>query len=146
MFQQPIHVLLVEDDPGDVELTKASLENAKIAVSLGVVGDGEEAMDYLLKRGNYETAETPQLVILDLNLPRKHGREVLADMRADPVLKSIPVVVLTTSDADEDIVRAYTNGANCYVTKPMGLNEFDKVVHSIGDFWFTVVKLPHTES
>jgi len=142
MTQDEIHVLLVEDDPGDIELTRASLEAAKIRLDLAVVTDGEAAMDYLYKRGEYEGVPTPQLVIMDLNLPRKNGREVLADMRADSELKKIPVVVLTTSDADEDIARSYANGANCYVTKPLGLKEFDKVVHSIGSFWFTVVRLP----
>jgi chemotaxis family two-component system response regulator Rcp1 len=142
MVKHAIDVLLVEDDPGDVELTKASLAQAKIRVSLSVVGDGEEAIAYLNRSGAYKHAPTPDLVLLDLNLPRKSGGEVLTEMRNDPVLKRIPVVILTTSDADEDIVRSYTNGANCYVTKPVGLQEFDKVVHSIADFWFAVVKLP----
>ena len=142
---RPIEVLLVEDDLGDVELTKEAIEATRLAVNLSVVRDGEEAMTHLLKEGSYADAASPDLVLLDLNMPRKDGREVLRDMKDDPTLTHIPVVVLTTSDSDEDIVKSYDLGANCYVTKPVGLEQFMKVVQSIGDFWFMFVKLPNME-
>lgn len=142
---RPIEVLLVEDDLGDVELTKEAIEATRLAVKLSVVRDGEEAMAYLRKEGGYADAASPDLVLLDLNMPRKDGREVLRDMKDDPVLTHIPVVVLTTSDSDEDIMKSYDLGANCYVTKPVGLEQFMKVVQSIGDFWFMFVKLPNME-
>ena len=142
---RPIEVLLVEDDLGDVELTKEAIEATRLAVKLSVVRDGEEAMAYLRKEGSYADAASPDLVLLDLNMPRKDGREVLRDMKDDPILTHIPVVVLTTSDADEDIMKSYDLGANCYVTKPVGLEQFMKVVQSIGDFWFMFVKLPNME-
>jgi two-component system response regulator len=142
---RPIEVLLVEDDLGDVELTKEAIEATRLAVKLSVVRDGEEAMAYLRKEGSYADAASPDLVLLDLNMPRKDGREVLRDMKDDPILTHIPVVVLTTSDSDEDIVKSYDLGASCYVTKPVGLEQFMKVVQSIGDFWFMFVKLPNME-
>mgnify|MGYP006292204529 CR=1 FL=1 len=142
MMHKVIDVLLVEDDPGDVELTRTALRDAKVELALHVVSDGEAAMAYLRKTPPYTEVETPDLVILDLNLPRKDGREVLNDIKRDPRLKDIPVVILTTSDADTDVARAYAAGANCYVTKPVGLAEFTHVVSSIEQFWFTVVKLP----
>jgi two-component system response regulator len=142
MAERMVHVLLVEDDPGDTELTKAALGEAKLNLDLAVVDDGEKAMAYLRKQLPYAGVPTPDVVILDLNLPRKDGREVLAEIKRDPALRDIPIVVLTTSDAEEDIARSYAQGANCYVTKPMGFPEFSKVVHTINDFWFTVVKLP----
>ena len=142
MAERVVHVLLVEDDPGDTELTKAALGEAKLNLDLAVVDDGEKAMAYLRKQLPYAGVPTPDVVILDLNLPRKDGREVLAEIKRDPALRDIPIVVLTTSDAEEDIARSYAQGANCYVTKPMGFPEFSKVVHTINDFWFTVVKLP----
>ena len=142
---RPIEVLLVEDDLGDVELTKEAIEATRLAVKLSVVRDGEEAMVYLRKEGSYADAASPDLVLLDLNMPRKDGREVLRDMKDDPILTHIPVVVLTTSDSDEDIMKSYDLGANCYVTKPVGLEQFMKVVQSIGDFWFMFVKLPNME-
>jgi chemotaxis family two-component system response regulator Rcp1 len=142
---RPIEVLLLEDDLGDVELTKEAIEATRLAVNLSVVRDGEEAMTYLRKEGSYADAASPDLVLLDLNMPRKDGREVLRDMKDDPTLTHIPVVVLTTSDSDEDIVKSYDIGANCYVTKPVGLEQFMKVVQSIGDFWFMFVKLPNME-
>jgi two-component system response regulator len=140
--EKPIHVLLVEDDVGDVELTKAALGDARLKLDIAVVEDGEKAMDYLRGRMPYVGVPRPDVIILDLNLPRKDGREVLNELKCDPVLHDIPVVVLTTSAAEEDIARSYASGANCYVTKPLGFPEFRKVVHSINDFWFTVVKLP----
>lgn len=138
----PVEVLLVEDDPGDVDLIKETLTSSKIRVNLQVVRDGVQAMAYLHRAGQYAQALQPDLILLDLNLPKKDGREVLAEIRNDNHFKTIPVVVLTTSDADEDILRSYGLGANCYVTKPMGLQQFAKVVQTIETFWFTIVKLP----
>lgn len=139
-----IEVLLVEDDPGDVELTLHALKKSKVQVNLNVVEDGVQAMAYLRKQDEYAQAPAPDLIMLDLNLPRKDGREVLNDMRSDDQLKHIPVVVLTTSDSDEDILRTYQLGANSYVTKPVGLKEFSQVVQALENFWFTIVKLPHS--
>lgn len=141
-FGGPVEVLLVEDDPGDVELTRETLEQNKVIVNLNVVDNGVKAMDYLYRRGPYKKAKRPDLIILDLNLPRKDGREVLEEIRSDKKLKSIPIVILTTSEAEEDILKSYDLGANCYVTKPLGLDQFSKVVKSIESFWFTVAKLP----
>lgn len=137
-----IEILLVEDDEGDIELTQEAFEQSKVALVMHAVRDGIEAMDYLHKRGNYQRAETPDLILLDLNLPRKDGREVLMEMQADFHLKQIPVVVLTTSEADEDILKSYQVGANAYVTKPVGLEGLTKVVNLLEEFWFTIVKLP----
>ena len=142
MAERMVHVLLVEDDPGDTELTKAALGDAKLNLDLVVVDDGEKAIAYLRKELPYAGVPTPDVVILDLNLPRKDGRQVLAEIKQDPALSDIPIVILTTSDAEEDVARSYAAGANCYVTKPMGFPEFSKVVHCINEFWFTVVKLP----
>jgi two-component system response regulator len=142
MKGEPIEVLLVEDDPGDVELTREALDASKLSVNLRVVEDGEKAMDYLRRFGPYAGVAKPDLVILDLNLPRKDGRQVLADIKSDPALRSIPVVVLTTSGAADDIGRMYALGANCYITKPIGMTQFATVVQSIESFWFTIVKLP----
>jgi two-component system response regulator len=139
---QPINILLVEDNPGDVELTEDALRKSKVATRVSVVGDGEDAMDYLNHRGGYENDPTPDLVLLDLNLPRKDGMEVLREMREDPNLKHIPVVILTTSEAERDILAGYRLGANCFISKPVDLTEFRMVVESIDDFWFTIVKLP----
>lgn len=138
----PIEVLLVEDNPGDVELTRIALEDSKISVNLNVAVDGVEAMAFLHKQANYAGMPTPDIILLDFNLPRKDGREVLAEIKADKILKRIPVVVLTTSGAEEDILRAYNLCANCYITKPVDFDQFVKIVHSIESFWFTVVKLP----
>ncbi len=139
---RPIDVLLVEDDPGDVELTRETIEASKIVVNLHVVEDGLQALAYLRKQANYADAVTPDLIFLDLNIPGKDGRQVLEELKHDETLRTIPVVVLTTSDSDEDIMRSYSLGANCYVTKPTGLDQFIKVVESIESFWFTLVKLP----
>jgi CheY-like chemotaxis protein len=137
-----IEILLVEDNPGDAQLTQIALEDSKISVNLNVVADGVEAMAFLRKQENYTQVPTPDLILLDLNLPRKDGREVLAEIKADKILKRIPVVVLTTSKAEEDVLRAYNLCANCYITKPVDFDQFVKIVHSIESFWFTVVKLP----
>jgi len=140
-----IEVLLVEDDLGDVELTKEAIEEARLAINLNVVRDGNEAMIYLRREGVHTNAVRTDLVLLDLNMPRKDGREVLRDLRNDPNLTHIPVVILTTSDADEDILNSYDLGANCYVTKPVGLEQFMTVVQSIRDFWLMLVELPVRE-
>ncbi|MBA9003812.1 MULTISPECIES: response regulator [Thermomonospora] len=137
-----IEVLLVEDDPGDVLLTREAFEDNKVGNILNVVSDGEEAMAYLRRQGEYADARRPDLILLDLNLPRKDGREVLGEVKADPDLRSIPVVVLTTSEADEDILRSYHLHANAYVTKPVDFERFIEVVRQIDDFFVTVVKLP----
>ncbi|MEH2069760.1 MAG: response regulator [Nostoc sp.] len=138
----PIEVLLVEDNPGDAQLTRIALEDSKISIHLNVVEDGVEAMAFLRKQEKYVTAAHPDIVLLDLNLPKKDGREVLAEIKADEKLKRIPVVVLTTSQAEEDIIKAYNLSANCYITKPVDFDQFVKIIKSIENFWFTIVKLP----
>jgi len=142
MTGKPVEVLLVEDDPGDVDLTKEALAEGKIAVNLHVVDDGVKALAYLRQEGSYAGAVRPDLIVLDLNLPKKDGREVLRDLKNDEALKRIPVVILTTSDAEVDVLKTYGLGANCYITKPVGLDQFAKVVRAIEDFWFSIVKLP----
>ncbi len=142
MSSLSFEVLLIEDDPGDVELTQAALAKSKLKINLNVVNDGEEALAYLRREGQYTDAVRPNLILLDLNLPGLSGLEVLSSIKRDQRLKLIPVVVLTTSDAETDIVESYQLGANCYVTKPLGLKDFAKIVNSIEDFWFTVVQLP----
>ncbi len=141
-----VEILLVEDDPADVELTKEGLQESKMMVRLNVVEDGVQAMSYLRREPPYSAAARPDLIILDLNLPRKDGREVLKEIKCDEALKSIPVVVLTTSQDQFDIQRCYELGANCWVSKPIGLEEFIKIVNSINDFWLTVVRLPFGSS
>lgn len=142
MQSSAFEVLLIEDDSGDVELTEAALEKSKLKINLNVVNDGEEALAYLRQEDQYTNASRPNLIVLDLNLPGLSGLEVLSAIKNEQRLKSIPVVVLTTSDAQPDIQSSYQLGANCYVTKPMGLKEFIKIVNSIEAFWFTVVQLP----
>ena len=139
---RPIEILLVEDSPEDADLTREALEDAKVANNLSVVADGAAALAYLRREGEHREAPRPDLILLDLNLPKKHGREVLAEIKADEELKLIPVVVLTTSEAEQDIVRSYKLHANCYVTKPLDLDQFVTVVKSIEDFWLAIVKLP----
>jgi CheY-like chemotaxis protein len=141
----PFEILLVEDNPGDVRLTRETLKEGKIHTHLSVAGDGEEALAFLRRQGPHEAAVRPDLILLDLNLPRKSGREVLAEIKADEHLRRIPVVVLTSSQAERDIAESYDLCANCYVTKPVDLDQFIKVVRSIEDFWLTVVKLPREE-
>jgi len=137
-----IVILLVEDNPGDVDLARTSLEDSKLRNALHTVGDGEEAMLFLRRKGKYAEAPRPDLVLLDLNLPKKDGREVLAEIKSDEDLKRIPVVILTISKDEEDILRTYNLHANCFITKPIDLSQFVKVVKAIEDFWLTIVKLP----
>jgi CheY-like chemotaxis protein len=137
-----IEILLVEDDPGDVRLTMEALKKSKVHTHLNVVGDGIEALAFLRRQGKYKDAPHPDIILLDLNMPRMDGRELLVQLKADPDLHRIPAVVLTTSAAEEDIARSYELHANCYITKPVDLSQFMKIVLSIEDFWFTVVKLP----
>lgn len=137
-----IDILLVEDNPGDVRLTMEALKEAKLLNTIAHVPDGVEALAYLRKEGKYSEARRPDLILLDLNLPKKDGREVLAEIKNDPALKRIPVVILTTSRAEQDILKAYNLHANCYITKPVDLDQFVRVAKSIDDFWFTMVKLP----
>lgn len=139
---QPINILLVEDNPGDVRLTQEVLKGGKIRNTLSIVNDGEEALLFLKKRGQYINAATPDIILLDLNLPKKDGREVLVEIKSDDVLKIIPVIVLTTSSSQEDIQSVYAHHANCYIMKPMDFNEFAKVIQTIELFWLNIVKLP----
>jgi CheY-like chemotaxis protein len=139
---RPIQILLVEDSPSDVALTVAALREGRIANDLYTVGDGEAAMAFLRQKPPYANAPRPDLVLLDLNLPKKDGREVLAEVKGDAHLRSIPVVILTTSSAEADILRSYELHANCYVTKPVDLEKFIAIVRAIEDFWLAVVKLP----
>jgi CheY-like chemotaxis protein len=143
---RPIEILLVEDNPGDARLTREALRAGKIHTHLSVVTDGEEALRYLRRLGPYAAAGRPDLILLDLNLPRKSGREVLAEIKSDEELRRIPVVVLTSSAAEQDILESYDLRANCYVCKPVDLDQFMKVVQSIEEFWLTIVKLPREES
>lgn len=137
-----IEVLLVEDNPGDANLTRIALADRAINVHLSVVADGVEAMNFLHRQGEYQQASPPDLILLDWNLPRKDGREVLVEIRADARFQRIPVVILTTSQAEEDILKAYNLHANCYITKPVDFNHFVQIVQSIEDFWFNIVQLP----
>ncbi len=139
---KPIEILLVEDNPGDVRLSVEVLRDAKVHNHLNTVSDGVEALAFLRKEGIYANVSHPDLILLDLNLPKKDGREVLAEIKADDNLKRIPVVVLTTSQSEEDILKAYELHANCYISKPVNLDQFIKVVQSIEAFWLTIVKLP----
>lgn len=139
---KPVEILLVEDNPGDVRLTREALKEAKVINHLTVLKDGVEALAFLRREGQYAQAARPHLILLDLNLPKKDGREVLAEIKADDKLKRIPVVVLTTSQDEQDVVKTYHLHANCYVTKPVDLEQFITVVKSIEDFWFGIVVLP----
>ncbi len=139
---QAIVILLVEDNPGDTRLVVEAMREAKLDNYIHVVEDGVEAMQFLRREGRFGDAPRPDLILLDLNLPKKDGRAVLAEVKADPVLKRIPVVVLTTSQAEEDVLRAYDLHANCYITKPVDMEQFMKVVAQIDDFWVRVVTLP----
>jgi CheY-like chemotaxis protein len=145
MTGSPIEILLVEDNPGDARLAIEALREAKVGNRLNVVQDGVEAVAFLRREGRHADAPRPDLVLLDLNLPKKDGREVLAEIKADADLKRIPVVVLTTSKAEQDILKMYELHANCYITKPVDLDQFMNVVRSIEEFWLTVVKLPNAQ-
>lgn len=137
-----IHILLVEDNEGDVVLTLEALKQAKLKNKISVVRDGEQALQFLFQQGKYVDEEAPQLILLDINLPKIDGKEVLYRVKNDPNLKKIPVVILTTSSSDIDILEAYNNHANCYVTKPVDLNKFIEVIHTVEDFWISIVQLP----
>ena len=137
----PIEILLVEDNPADIRLTVEALKDSKLLNGLNVVRDGMEAMTFLRREGSHAAAPRPDLILLDLNLPKKDGREVLAEIKADEEMKSIPVVILTTSAAEEDIIKSYSLHANCYIVKPIDLDQFIKVVKAIETFWFTIAKL-----
>ena len=139
---RPIQILMVEDSLDDIDITMEALKDAKVSNNLEAVRDGVQAMAYLRRQGDFHDASRPDVILLDLNLPRKDGRQVLEEIKSDPDLQKIPVVVLTTSEADEDILRAYELHANCYITKPVDMEQFIKVVRTIEDFWFTVVRLP----
>ena len=140
---RPVDILLVEDNLGDVRLTQEALKEAKVLNNLWVVTDGVEAMAFLNREAEYVAAARPDVILLDLNLPKKDGREVLEEIKQDPSLRRIPVVILTTSSADQDILKAYDLHANCYITKPVDLEQFIKVVQSIEDFWLTIVQFPN---
>ena len=138
----PIEILLVEDNPGDARLAKEALKDSKLLNNIHHVVDGEQAIDFLRRQGDYRDAVRPDIVLLDLNLPRKDGREVLADIKNDPDLQMIPVVVLTTSEAEQDILQSYRLHANCYITKPVDLDKFLQIIESMQDFWLSIVRLP----
>ncbi len=142
VLPMPAEILLVEDNPGDVRLTREALKESKLVNHLYVVEDGVQAMAFLLREGEYADAPVPDLILLDLNLPRLDGREALRLIKGDKKLRRIPVVVLTTSTADEDILNTYDLHANCYITKPVDFDQFIKVVRTVEDFWFTIVRLP----
>ena len=139
---KPIEILLVEDNIGDIRLTEEALNESNLIVNLHVARDGMEAMEFLLGEGGHDNAPTPDLILLDLNLPRKDGREVLQEIKNDADLKRIPVVVLTTSEAESDIITTYGFHANCYINKPVDMDQFIKIVQMLEEFWFTIVKLP----
>ncbi len=138
----PFQILLVEDNPGDVMLTQEAFQEGKLVHNLSVAADGEEAMDFLCRRGVHADAPRPDLILLDLNLPKKDGREVLAELKTDPELRHIPVIVLTTSEAEMDVWNAYKLHANCYLTKPIQMSDFFRKIRLVEDFWLTVVRLP----
>lgn len=143
--RRPIEILLVEDNAGDVRLTVEAFRDAKVRNNMAVVRDGVEAMQYLRQEGEFSDNKRPDVILLDLNLPRMDGREVLAKLKKDPSLKNIPVVILTTSEAESDILQAYELHANCFITKPVDLEQFVTVVKSIEEFWFEIVKLPSSQ-
>ena len=142
---KPIEILLIEDNPGDVRLTKEAFKESKILNNLSVVEDGAEAMAFLRQQGEYTSASRPDLILLDLNMPKMDGRQVLAEIKKDPTLKNIPVIILTTSKAEQDILKSYNLHANCYIVKPVDLWQFNTVVQTIKDFWLSIVKLPRSE-
>lgn len=139
---EAIDILLVEDNPGDIRLTQEALKESKVRNRLNIVNDGVEALDFLRQKAPFENAPRPDIILLDLNLPRKDGRAVLEEIKADADLRRIPVVILTTSDDEHDILRSYDLHANCYITKPLDLHQFASIVKTIENFWFQIVKLP----
>lgn len=141
-----MHILLVEDNPGDIRLTQEAFKEGPFRHALYVVKDGVEALNFVRKTGAFAAAPTPDIILLDLNLPRKDGREVLAEIKSDDNLKLIPVVILTTSDADQDILRSYALHANCFITKPVDLDQFIHIIRQLELFWFTIVQLPGRKS
>lgn len=141
-----IHILLIEDNEGDIVLTIEALKEARLSNTIDVVRDGEQAMLYLKKEGPYAAVITPDLILLDINLPKIDGKEVLANIKKDDALKIIPVVMLTTSDSEKDIFESYNNHANCYITKPVGFQSFIEVIHTLKDFWISIVQLPKTNN
>ncbi len=138
----PIEILLVDDNPGDIRLTQESLKESKVLNNIHIVEDGMEALEFLKKEGKFKNVITPDIVLLDLNLPKRNGREVLAEIKEDDFLKKIPVVILTMSRAEDDILKSYALHANCYITKPVDMDQFIKIVRSIESFWFSIVRLP----
>ncbi|MBN1522585.1 MAG: response regulator [Candidatus Aureabacteria bacterium] len=143
---RPVNILLIEDNPGDVRLIKETFSEDKFYNRLFVAKDGEEAMNFLRRKEPFPDVPRPDIILLDLNLPKMNGHEVLSEIKSDPDLKTIPVVILTTSDAEQDIQKTYEKHVNCYITKPVDLNQFIRVVKGIEDFWLTMVKLPKKES
>ena len=139
---RPIEILLVDDNPGDIRLTQEALKESKVLNNIHIVEDGMEALEFLRKEGRFKNVITPDIILLDLNLPKRNGREVLAEIKNDDFLKKIPVVILTISRAEEDILKSYMLHANCYITKPVDMDQFIKIVRSIENFWFSIVKLP----
>lgn len=139
---QAVHILLVEDNEGDILLTREALEDTKLDIKLSVVKDGKEALDFLNKAGKHINADSPDLLLLDVNLPKKNGHEVLTSIKGNDAFKHIPVIMLTTSSSQKDIDQSYNNYANCYITKPVEVNDFLKVVATIENFWLSIVKLP----
>ncbi|MGO9116114.1 MAG: response regulator [Desulfomonilaceae bacterium] len=139
---KPIEILMVEDNPVDVLVTREALKQGRILNNLSVAEDGEEALDFLFRTGQFSAAPRPDLILLDLNLPKKDGREILTELKNNPDLRSIPVVILTTSQAEEDVLRSYDCGANCFIVKPVDLEQFTSTIRCIEDFWFSIVKLP----
>jgi len=137
-----IEILLVDDNPGDIRLTQEALKESKVLNNMHTVEDGMEALEFLRKEGRFKDVITPDIILLDLNLPKRNGREVLSEIKNDDVLKKIPVVILTISRAEEDILKSYALHANCYITKPVDMDQFIKIVRSIENFWFTIVRLP----
>lgn len=144
MMKKEIHILLIEDNEGDIVLTIEALKQARISNTIDVVRDGEQAMQFLHKEGEFQNAAMPDLILLDINLPKIDGKEVLAQIKNNDHLKVIPVVMLTTSDSEKDIFESYHNHANCYITKPVGFQSFIEVIHTIKEFWITIVQLPKT--
>ena len=139
---KPVKILLVEDNPVDVMITENAFNAGRVYNNLHVAEDGEEAMDFLYKRGKFSSAPSPEIILLDLNLPRKDGREVLSEIKGNPSLRHIPVIILTTSEDQEDIWRSYELQANCFITKPVDMEQFTKAMECLGEFWFTLVRLP----